>query len=275
VQLELPWALGPADGRYVLRGPGGEPEHVIVLVTLGAPQRHLLGGRRARSAAAQPPPVPVTTTRATVVAAAPQASAAEARALLAARDLGPAAAAAVELLNRVLHLHRTATADPWLHEVALEHAIAVRVGIGEGEQVAEGRWTQARELPRARRGPRRSAALRPQERLAALLGGRDAPLAAEELALRARADVAAGRGREAALQLRVALAAARHELEAWGDRGDLGVRLEELRALAPAVDAAAERALRGGLDADSAAEVERALGRLEAALRARTALGPA
>ncbi|HXS42992.1 MAG TPA: hypothetical protein VN751_00085, partial [Solirubrobacteraceae bacterium] len=52
----------------------------------------------------------------------------------------------------------------------------------------------------------------------------------------------------------------------------LRARLEELGALAPAVDAAAEEALRGGLDAATAAQTERALGRLEAALRARTAL---
>jgi hypothetical protein len=273
VQLEFPWALGPADGRYVLRGPGGEPEHVLVLATLGAPQRRLLGGRRSPPAAPGPPPAPVTTTRATLVAAAPLPSAAEARARLAASELGPAATAAVAVLNHALHLHRTATADPWAHEVALEQAIAVRVGIGEGEQVAEGRWTLARELQPPRRRPRRSAALRPQERLAALLGGRDAPLAAEELALRARADVTAGRGREAALQLKVALAAARHELEAWADRGDLQARLQELSALAPGVDAAAERALRGGLDAATTREVEHGLGRLEAALRARTALG--
>jgi hypothetical protein len=273
VQLELPWALGPEDGRYVLRGPGGEPAHVLVLETLGAPERRRLAGRRPRAAPAHPPPAAVTTTRATVVEATPLLDAGRADDRLATADLDGEAARAVVVLNRVLHLHRTATADPWARELALEHAIAVRVGVGDGEQVAEGRWTSARELPRAAPRPRRSAALRPQERLAALLGGRDAPLAAEELALRVRADVAGGREREAALGLSVALAAARHELAAWSNRGDLAGRLEELRGLAPTVDAAAERALRGGLDAATAAEVERALGRLEAALRARAALG--
>ncbi|MCW3023282.1 MAG: hypothetical protein JWR30_2604, partial [Conexibacter sp.] len=49
MQLELPWELGPADGRYVLRGHAGEPEHVLVLQTVAAhPRRSRLRGRRAR-----------------------------------------------------------------------------------------------------------------------------------------------------------------------------------------------------------------------------------
>ncbi len=37
MQLEFPWALGPADGRYLLReDPDGEPEHVVVIDTLAA-----------------------------------------------------------------------------------------------------------------------------------------------------------------------------------------------------------------------------------------------
>jgi hypothetical protein len=115
--------------------------------------------------------------------------------------------------------------------------------------------------------------MRPDERLAALLSGRDAALACEELALRARSDVAAGRHREAALQLRVALAAALGELLPWAPRGDIEKRLAELRALQPVADDAAAAALEGGLDDTATADVERVLGRLEAALRARNAVG--
>ena len=85
----------------------------------------------------------------------------------------------VGILNRVLHLHRLACADPHLHEVSPAQALVIRAGWGEGEQVAAGRWLHARELPwkgsgaRRRPGRRaRTAALRPQERLAALLGAR-------------------------------------------------------------------------------------------------------
>jgi hypothetical protein len=274
----VPWALGPADGRYVLRGHAAEPEHVLVLATLGAAQRRLLGARRrarrARPAPPSPGPAPVPTTRATLIGARPFADRAAGDAWLDGVDGDAEAEAAIVTLNRVLYAHRLATADPAVRELSREHAIVLRIGIGEGEQVAEGRWTRAIELPaQSGRRVRRLAALRPQERLAALLGGRDAPLAAEELALRARADLSAGRRREAAFQLRVALEAALAELEPWAGRGDLSERLEELRGARPAVAAAANAALQGGIGDDLTADVERVLGRLEAALRARTALG--
>jgi hypothetical protein len=216
----------------------------------------------------------VPTARATLVGAQPFASVAEALAWMAQPEHDADAEAGIAVLNGVLRAHRLATADPHVCEVSREQALVVRVGVGEGEQVAEGRWTSALELPaRKARSARRAAALRPQERLAALLGGRDAALACEELILRARTDVDAGQLRQAAFQLRVALEAALAELEPWSGRSDLGERLAALRDERPAVGAAANAALQGGLDDASIADVERVLGRLEAALRARTALG--
>jgi hypothetical protein len=259
----------------VLRGHAAVPEHVLILATLGAPERRLVRGRRGRRVGPDPAPTPVTTTRATLVRASPLGDrAAGARWLAAARsDSDAPVDDALAALNRVLHAQRVATAEPSVRELGRGQAIAVRIGIGEGEQVADGRWTSAFELPGARARRRRDAALRSQERLAALLGGRDVALACEELALRARQDLDAGRRREGALQLHAALTAALAELEPWTARGDLTARAAELRSLAPAVAQAAEAALQGGIDDATAANVERALGRLEAALRARTALG--
>jgi hypothetical protein len=173
----------------------------------------------------------------------------------------------------VLHMHRAATADPHVRELRREQAVVARVGYGDGDQVADGRWVKALELPAPAPRTRRDAALRPQERLGALLGGRDAVLACEELALRARQDVDAGRRREAALQLDAALTVALPELEPWSPRGDVGARLTELRELHAGVRAAALAALQGGVEDADAAAVQHALERLEAALRARTALG--
>jgi hypothetical protein len=269
VQLEFPWALGPPDGRYVLRGHAGEPEHVLVTTTLGAPQRRLLGGRRPAPASAEPEPV--ATARATLVAASPFTDERAAADWLKAAGEDEIAEA-IAVLNRVLHLQRTAAADPAVREVAREQALVSRVGYGEGEEVAHGRWTEAIAHPIPREGRvRRSESLRPQERLAALLGGRDAPLAAEELALRCRLDLDAGRRREAALQLRIALEAALAELEPW--RARVGERLDELREARGTVGDAANAALQGGLDDARTADVERVLSRLEAALRARIAAG--
>lgn len=247
-----------------------------MLSTLGAQQRRWLRGRRPRQAS--PAAAPVLTARATLVAAQSFADrdAAERwlRDLRTHREQADAQTRdALAVLNRVLHLHRVASADPFAREVALADALVVRAGIGEGQQVAEGRWLRAIELPTTRGRARREAALRPQERLAALLSTRDAALACEELVLRARQDVDAGRRREAGLQLDVALTAALAELEPWATRSDLAMRLDELRGLQPEVAAAAQTALRGGVDDEHEATVRHALERLEAALRARTAPG--
>jgi hypothetical protein len=239
-----------------------------VTTTLGAPQRRLLGNRP-RPAGTEPAPVP--TARATLVAANSFDSEADAAAWLKAAgevDIDEA----IVVLNRVLHLQRTAAADAFVREVARAQALVARVGYGEGEEVAHGRWTEATTFPVPREPrTRRAAALRPQERLAALLSGRDVPLAAEELALRARRDLQSDRRREAALQLRIALEVALAELEPWRD--ELGERLAELRDARGVVANAANAALQGGIDDETAAEVERVLERLESALRARISVG--
>jgi hypothetical protein len=278
VQFELPWELGPPDGRYVLRGHAGEPEHVLVLEVLGTRPAHgalgRLGRRRARRAEPEPEPATAPLTRATLVGANPLGDDDVASVWLADADLAAEAAAAVEVLNRVLHAQRIVRADPFVREVALEQALVVRVGVGSGDEVADGRWTEARTLPPARpRSERRAGALRPQERLAALLSGRDVALAAEELTLRARLDLDRGRTREAALQVRVALEAALAELQAWAHREDIAPRLDELRDQRGPVADAANRALEGGLEADQIAAVAHVVARLEAALAARVAGG--
>ena len=277
-QLELPWALGPDPGRYLVRaGADDSSTHVLVLSVLGASRRGRLRGRRARAAAPEPDPAPVATTRATVIDS-------EALDPEAARDWlgglggdGQLASLhdAVGVLNRALAAHRLATADPHVREVRLDGALVARVGYGSGEQVADGRWEDALEVPvGGRRRQRRVSALRPQERLAALLGGRDRALASEELTLRARLDLDAGRPREAALQLRVALEAAIAELDrSPGRAADMEQRLAELREQRAAVGEAANAAVAGDVPADTLAAATRALERLEAALRARAAAG--
>ncbi len=273
VQFEFPWALGPTDGRYVLRAGGGaapgEAEHVVVLATLGAPERRRLArGRRPHRAAPEPSPAPVATARATVIRAAPLEGADAVRAWLE-EDPARRAADALAVLGRVVAAHRVASADPHVLEPGREQALVVRIGHGAGEEVAEGRWAQATTLPPPRgRRERRSSALRPQERLAALLAGRERPLACEELLLRARLDLDHAREREAALQLEAALAAALAELAGDGDLGARRAELAEHREALAAVAAAARTRPLAPAQRDTVALV---LGRLEAALRARAA----
>lgn len=247
-----------------------------MIAELAAPERRRLRGRRERRAEPEPGPAALATGRATLVDTVALDGDEAAARWLAGADLEALAAESLARLNRVLHAHRLSVADPGVHEVLREQALAVRAGYGGGEQVAEGRWTEARSLPAPRgrgRGGRRARVTRPQERLVALLGGRDAPLVCEELALRARTDVDAGRNREAAVQLRAAFDAALAELPAYADRTLLGERLDALAAARKGVDDAALAALGGGLDEARTQEVEHALRRLEAALRARVAQG--
>jgi hypothetical protein len=247
----------------VRRYAGDEAQQVVVIGGSQAPRRR----RRARTA--EPDAGTVDVTRATVIAAEPLAGEASAEAWMG--QAGETVEAALAVLNRALHARRIATADPYSGEIALRHALVTRVGYGTGEQVAEGRWTAARELPPERPRIAREAALRPQERFAALLAGRDAALACELLALRARLDLEHGRDREATLQLEAALGAAVAELESWRGLEGMPERLEELAALAPGVAGAAAAARAGTLDEAGLELVEAALARLEAALRARTA----
>ena len=214
--------------------------------------------------------MPVATGRATIIdVGSPLSSAAEAQAWLD-RAGEDELAADLAVLNRALHAFRLATADPYLNAVGRRQALVARVGYGAGEEVAEGLWTSARELAPESARRRRSAVLAPQARLAAVLNGRQRVLACEELTLRARLDLDHGRDREAALQVLVALDAALAELASEPNGApDLPQRLAELRGHRDPVAIAAQAALAGPLSADQREAVELAVGRIEAALRAR------
>jgi len=176
--------------------------------------------------------------------------------------------AALLVVNRALAAQRAGSQDPYVHELSAEHAVALRIGYGSGDQVADGEWSDAREIRAPERRRRRAEALQPQERVAAVLGGRDAVLACETLLLRARLDLDQGRAREAALQLRVGLEALLRELS---DETGAGVR-EDLGALEASRDAiveAANEALRGELDESRSATLRDAVARCERALRRR------
>lgn len=244
---------------------------MLVTATLGAARRRTERRGRGRAAEPQPGPTPITTGRATVIEAEPV-TLAEAERWLGLAD-SATAEVALATLSRAVRAQRIASGDATLPEPGLAQMLVVRAGYGAGEQVADGRWTMARELPPARERPRRrKSALQPRERLAGLLAGRSELLACEELTLRARHDLDAAMLREAALQLRAALGAALGELpRAIGDSAPLAARVEELRGAGPEVTTLADRALTGTLPADAAARLDQVLASLEATLRAYAA----
>ncbi len=282
VQFEFAGSLPVADGRYLTREGGEEgPESVLVLETLGAPPPP--GRRRRRPSQADPdgelPTLPLTRVTA-VRAQTPFADSTEAgawlnSALAEETSIDALVAEGIALLNRALHAQATAAADPHGAEVDPEGAVRVRIGIGSGDEVAAGRFTEARDVdiraPASRRR-RREEELRPQERVAAVLGRRERIDACETLVLRARADLDGERLREAALQLRVGLEALLIELQ--GALVDPGHEedMATLSARRHEIGEAANMALRGDLDADRERSVRELLEICERVLRRRRVL---
>lgn len=187
---------------------------------------------------------------------------------------------ALAVVNRALHAHRVATLDANAGGVSQQLALTTRVGYGTGDELADGRWTAASELPPAPGPRRRAEALRPQERMAAELGRRELPDACETLLLRARADLDAGRLREAALQLRVGLEALLAEVSVGQPAaapGDLAATqasrqsedLADLEGRRSRTGEAANEALAGDLAPERATEVAETLAICERVLRRR------
>jgi hypothetical protein len=255
---------------------------VLVLQTLGAPPPAARRRRRARKAEPGAEPSPLPLARATAVRAyAPfEDERAAARWLDEATEAADTAdvlvAEGIGLLNRALHVHAVAGADPHAHELTTERAVAVRIGYGDGQEVAAGRFAAAREVDVWASGAslrqRRQEDLRPQERVAAVLGGRERVDVCETLLLRARADLDAGRGREAALQLRVGLEALLAELKGTAIDPDHEEDMALLHGRRGEAGEAANAALVGELGADETQAIAELLGICERVLRRRRVL---
>jgi hypothetical protein len=278
VQFDLASGYGLTPGRYPVR-PAGQaqdaPEGVLILDVVDAP----LGRRRRRRArprdvkpGEEAPTIHVH--RATVVRADSFPGEVEAGEWLAKTSRDDAALEeivgdALRILNRALHAQRAAAQDAFVPDLSRDRALAVRVGYGLGDALAGGEWSAAVDVPPSAPRSRRVEALRPQERIAAVLGGRENVSVCESLLLRARGDLDAGRLREAALELRSAVAALLIELEGTGGV-DQAADLVELETRREALAEAARVALRS--DPDSA-ELEATLGIAERVIRRRRILG--
>jgi hypothetical protein len=282
VQLEFAGRLAVADGRYLARDGGPDAaQRVLVVETLGAPSPP--GRRRRKPRAADVddrPALPLARITAIRAFEPYDTEAGAARwleqAMATDESLDAAVAEGVALLNRALHAQAAAAADPYIPELTAERAVAVRIGYGSGEQVAAGRFTLARDVDvwasGASKRQQRAEELHPQERMAAILGRREQTDACEPLLLRARADLDAGRTREAALQLRVGLEALLVELA--GALVDSGHEkdMAELEARRQEAGSAANAALRGGLQPEAERSVRELTEISERVLRRRRVL---
>jgi hypothetical protein len=281
VQLDLPGTLTVADGRYVLRDEGGE--RVLVIETLGAPAPARRRRRKPKESGADEQPAELPLTRITLVRAFETfADEQRGRAWLDSTLADEAAldrvlGDAIGDLNRAVHAQAVASGDPHPQAMTAEWATAARIGYGSGEELAESRFTFALAIDPAR-GPasrRRARAqeLRPQQRLAAVLGGHEQLDACETLLLRARADLDANRPREAALQFRIGLDALLIELDGALDNPDHANDMAKLNAHHESAVKLADSALEGDLSPEQLQALGELLTTAERVLRRRRVLG--
>ena len=250
------WEFAGRSGRRpaatcVRRYAGDDARHVIVIGDLEAPRRRRLARRRPRSAApgsrarrrrghARDGDHHRPARRRRRAGVARRRRARPRRRRSARRSL---------LLNRAIHGHRLAASDPYVSEVRAGQALATRIGYGSGEQVAEGDWEDARELP-----PPKPAALdAPARRRSA--SPRCSPAATSRWPARSSRCAPGSTSTRAAsarrrCSSRLALDAALAELEGWRGTRRSPRRLDELHGHREPVDAAAHAALQGGLQAE-------------------------
>lgn len=220
VQLEFAGQLGLPDGRYLSRDDEGD--RVLIVQAFGVPKPTGRLSRRTRSVDPdEEETIPLT--RATIAFPERFSKERDAQAWVeetagSAETRGAAVRSATVLLNRALNALRAGARDPLVQDVGATRALAIRIGFGDGDELADGRWREARELAKPRSG--RLDDVDPQERVAAVLAGRERVHPAETLLERARLDIQQGRPEEGALGLE----AARTALDRFPDDADPKIR---------------------------------------------------
>ncbi len=228
VQLEFAGQLGLPDGRYLSRDDDGD--RVLIVQAFGAPKPTSRLARRSRPVDPDEDEV-IPMTRATIAFPERFSKEGEAQAWIeetagSVEARNAAVRSATRLLNKALNALRAGARDPLVQDVGATRALAIRIGFGDGDELADGRWREARELARPR--PGRLEDVDPQERVAAVLAGRERVHPAETMLERARLDIQQGRLDEAGFGLE----AARRALEAIPDEGGTKIakRIDEAQA---------------------------------------------
>jgi hypothetical protein len=198
------------DVAGVHRGIGSSDVLVVGVVAAPASQPRLL--RKARQAERQAPPGEVPLSLVTFVKGTePLGSQREAASRLEAIRVSEGEQQrwvrdGLAVLNLAVRAYRTGAPDPYAMEVTRRDARRVRIGYGTTEEVQDGLWHDAVELPPPLRSRlKRIERLRPAEAVAVVLSGESEVLEAEDLLLRALVDLDQGRTRAAAYQADAAM----------------------------------------------------------------------
>ena len=243
----------------VSRGIGSSDVLVVGVVAAPAGQARLL--RKARQAERQAPPAEVPLSLVTFVKGTePLSSQREAARRLAAIRISESeqerrVREGLGVLNLAIRAYRTGAPDPYAMEVARRDARRVRIGYGTTEEVQNGLWQDAVELPPPLRSrPKRIERLRPSEAVAVVLSGEAEVLEAEDLLLRALVDLDQGRTRAAAYQAAAALSLLPLELRSRPSANRID--LESLAEPAQRAEELAGLAAAGPLEAADVRELE-------------------
>lgn len=259
-QLDLPGELPLEDGRFVVRPPGdpdGEAD-VLAVRTLGTSRaRGRLFGKSPKPDQASEEAPALRVSRVTLAKAKPFGTLEAARAWLAevaaSEDLAKGLAAeTARTLNRALRAHRAAAGDPYATDLHHGSAVAIRFGFGSGDELAEGRWSEAVEMAESGRRALLAAAradVGPQERVASVLGSREEVAPFEELLAGSHRALGEQRLDEAAVMVEAAARSIERsgptELRGSAAEIRLGLRAPEAEPPAAAELRAMIRKLRG------------------------------
>lgn len=251
---------------------GDDEVDVVIFRTLSAvrrPSRWARRPKRAEPGQASPAEVPVS--RVTVIGATGFEDEADATAWLERCRRNEAERhdliqESLLVVNRAVHGHRVAGSDPYVRDVDANQAQSVRVGYGTGDDVVEGHWKDAYDLPAgSRTRSSRRQMLAPQEELAGILSGKKAAYVSDDLVLRARLDLDQGRSEQAALQLRSGVDALIAEMSRDVPESGMG----GLDAQAAAAGSLATAALQGKLSDERVDELRETIAQVERVQRRR------
>jgi hypothetical protein len=268
------------DGRYLIRS--GPAERVLVTETEGALPPPRRRRRRPRKSGRTDAPVTVSVTVVTVVLAdQPLDGESAAEDWLDRLDdsdfTGDLIADAIGTLDRARAADAAASGAPFGTPTDPGSILAARIGYGEGEQVASGRFLESLDVD-ARGGSaesrrQRLARTAPLARTAAILGAREQSTACEVLIPRIRMDLETGNEAAARLAIAAAVGATISEMEFAVEDPDHEKDLDRLEELVPGLAGVSERAGEGTSVAADTRLLEDALAVAERVIRRRRILG--
>mgnify|MGYP006928181633 FL=1 len=140
-------------------------------------------------------------------------------------------------VERALATEAATTGRPFAEPPQLSQILRARIGFGDGDRVADGRFVDSMEID-ARGGtgvPKRYRAglARPIERIAAIFGGKDEAKACEFMIPRVRADLDGGRLLSSALSAETAIRATVLEMDSMLSTEDHRSDLDLLESMLP------------------------------------------